>query len=993
MINKRFHKILILSLIFINILSLKVSALSNKDKNINFKRVTVEDGLSQTTVEYMFQDSKGYVWIGTDDGLNRYDGDKFEVYRYNPENKNSISANCVVAITEDEYGDIWVGTSIGINKINTKTKEIKSYLSGVNGCNLSNNSISEILIDSKKDMYVATADGLNKYNKETDNFERLFYSDDEEKTLTNQSIYTIAEDSFGDLWVGTEEGLNKVIRSNNQIVKYYSDEEGKSISGNFIYKLFADDKGILWIGTIDDGLNKLNINTGDIEIYINKKEDSYSISGDTILGIMEDSRGTVWLATDNGLNRFNEKEKKFISYKSKPYDLQTIVSNYTISLMEDRSGAIWVGTYDGISIFNPISNFKNYKKDPFSKSSISDNMISGIYEDDSGMLWVGTVSEGLNLINRETGEITNFKKDLSENSISDNEIKQIVGIGDEIWIATSNGLNKYDKKTKTFTNYYNDSSKPNSLIDNNIRSLYIDSDNNLWIGTTNGLCLFDRKDSFKSYNEILEASDVYVKTFNNITQDKDGLFWIACGFDEGIISLDNNTKMAKNYVRNDDKPGSLSFNSVKTIAVDSKNNVWIGTQYGLNKFDRETENFTIYKESDGLSNNFISGILFDESDNLWISTNYGISSFNPNKKKFSNFDVNDGIQGNEFNGIAYFKSKSGEMFFGGTNGLTSFYPENIKENPFKGSVSIDSIYNINDEVLDYDNIKLSYKKNQIQFKFFYPYYINTRKVQYAYKLEGIDNNWIFSNDRSYANYTNLDAGKYTFKVVARLANGEWSTPTIVKFNVAIKPWKSPLAYFIYILLFLILIYHEWTIIESLDKKVEERTHELNEANDILNQKLLENKELYEKLIKNERYKNNYFLNLSHELRTPLNVILSIQQLILKLNENKEPIGKDKIRDYMSTLKRNSNRLLKLINNIIDTSKIESNAYKLDIKEEDIVYLVEEVALSMKEYIESKGIELIIDPAIEEKTIECDDSEIEKCIVNLVANAVKFTPKG
>ncbi|WP_300385646.1 sensor histidine kinase [Clostridium sp.] len=993
MINKRSYKIVILFLIFINTLNFKVSALGNKDKNINFKRITVEDGLSQTTIEYMFQDSRGNVWIGTDDGLNKYNGDKFEVYRYDPENKNSISANCVVAITEDEYGDIWVGTSIGINKINTKTKEIKSYLSGVSGCNLSNNSISEILIDSKKDMYVATADGLNKYNKETDNFERLFYSEDEEKTLTNQAVYSIAEDAFGDLWIGTEDGLNKIIRSNDKIIKYYPDGTDKSISGNFIYKLFADDKGSLWIGTNGDGLNKLNINTGDIEIYKNKKEDNNSISEDTILGIIEDSRGIVWIATNKGLNRFDETDKKFISYESKIYDLKSIVNNYTISLMEDSSGAIWVGTYDGISIFNPVSKFRNYKKDPFSSNSITDNMISGIYEDDDGMLWVGTVSDGLNLIDRETGKINNYKKSPNENSISDNEIKQIVGIDDEIWIATSNGLNKYDKKTKKFTNYYNVPSKDNSLINNSIKSLYIDNENNLLIGTENGLCIFDRKDSFKSYNQILESSGVYVKTFNNIVQDKDGLFWIACGFDEGIISIDNKAEMAKHYVKNDDNNGSLSFNSVKAIAVDSKNNVWIGTQYGLNKFDRETEKFTIYKESDGLSNNFISGILFDENDNLWISTNYGISNFDTEKKKFSNFDVNDGIQGNEFNGLAYFKSKSGEMFFGGINGLTSFNPENIEENTFRGSVSVDSIYNINDEILDYDNIKLSYKKNQIQFKFFYPYYINTRKVQYAYKLDGIDENWTFSKDRNYANYTNLDSGKYKFKVIAKVSNGDWSTPKIIEFEVGEKPWKTPAAYCLYILLILAIIYHELNIIKSLDKKVEQRTHELNLSNNVLNQKLLENKELYETLIKNEKYKNNYFVNLSHELRTPLNVILAVQQLISRLNENEVIIEKGKIDDYMLSVKRNANRLLNLINNIIDTSKIESNAYKLNIKEIDIVYLVEEVALSMKEYIESKGIELIIDPEIEEKIIECDDNEIEKCIINLIANAVKFTPMG
>ena len=987
--RKKLYKVIfmiIVSIIFIINMSVNNAfAITNDDKNINFKRITVEDGLSQISVEYLFQDSKGYMWIGTIDGLNRYNGSRFEVFRYSKDKPNSISGNYISAIAEDDEGNIWVGTSRGLNRINTHTSEITTYLPGVNGCNLSNYNITEILIDSKGDIYIATEDGLNLYNEEDDNFIRLYNSGDKKNSLSSQFVYSIVEDNYGNYWIGTDNGLNKIENNSQKIIKYYSDGGDNSINDNFIFKLYADNLDNLWIGTYNGGLNKLDLKTNKIEKFENDPNDDTSIAGNFIRYILRDSRNELWIATNNGLSRLNEEENKFINYKSKIYDPQSIVSNNVLSLFEDKSGAIWVGTYDGISLFNPQNSFKNYKNDPFNTNSLSENMMAGIYEDDEGLLWVGTVNEGLNLIDRKSGNITKFKSSDDEDSLSNNHIRDIVGIQNEIWIATEFGLNKYDKLTKKFTRYYNEDNE-NSLLYNDVRTLYIDNEGILWIGTRDGLCTFDRKDTFKSYEDIFIKNGITENVFSDIIQDKDGVIWIASALDGGLIRLNKNTNEIKSYRNNEEDRYSISFNALKTIAIDSKNNIWIGSQFGLNKFDRSTEKFHRYTEDSGLSNNFIYGILIDNEDNPWMSTNYGISKFDIKNDKFVDYNVTDGLQSNEFNGYSYFKSKSGEMFFGGINGLTYFYPNQLEEKKFSPNVVIDSIYSGEKEILDISNIKIGYKNSNIQFNFFMPDYRNVSKIQYAYKLDGLDENWIFSDDRNYVSYTNLESGVYKFQVVARNSSGDWSKVTTVSFKVGMKPWQTPLAYVMYALIVSLVLYIIWNRVKILDSLVEQRTHELNS-------KLKENKELYDKLIKNEKYKNNYFVNLSHELRTPLNVIISTQQLITKLNEEDKDIPKEKILYYMSTLRRNSDRLLKLINNIIDTSKIESGSYKLIIEKHDIVYLVEEIVLSMKDFIEANGIELVIDPDVEEKIIECDGSEIEKCIVNLVGNAVKFTPRG
>lgn len=985
-INTITIKILLFVVFMINMIGTSVLA-STDYENRSFKRITIDDGLSQMSIESLFQDSYGYMWIGTRDGLNRYNGHSFEVYKYkeasnNSKNNNkSISGNSITDIAEDGNGNIWIGTSAGLNKIDRKTNEITQYLPNKNGCNISNYRIREILIGLDGNILVATDDGLNKYDSDTDNFIRIYNSRDESKSLSSQKVYSVVEDNKGYYWVGTCNGLNRIDKITNDITKYYKNEEDdNSISGNYITKVYVDDSNSLWVGTYYQFLSKIDLNTGVVTRY---DAGNTNIQGGYIKDILRDSRGSLWIATEGGLNKLDEKNKKFNTYRAKSYDSTSLANNDILSICEDKSGTIWVGTLEGISLFNPDNEFNHYKNNPLDANSLSENKISGIYEDNEGILWVGTIYDGLNIFDRENNKVTRIDHHKSDGEIviSNNLVREITGIDNEVWIATENGLDKYDKNTDIITRY----DVSNGLTNIDVRTLFIDSEGILWIGTRDGLFTFDRKDTFKNYTEILKKSGITETKFTDIHEDKDGTMWFASGVNSGLIRYDKSTNIAKSY-NNMSSTNDKSYDVLLAINSDSKGNIWVGTDKGLIKFNKESEKFIRYTEENALANNFIYGVLLDENEDVWVSTNYGISKLDVKNEKIISFDSTDGLQGNEFNEYSYYKSSSGEMFFGGINGLTSFIPKDIPKKEYIPSIKIEDIDTNIGNIEVEDNIELNYKNNQVEFKFFITYYLNPHKIEYAYKLSGVDEKWIHAENRNYAKYTNLKPGKYVFKVIGKSSAGEWSDPTAISIIIKNPPWKTPVAYAIYIFIVLTSIFVIWNRVKILNALVRQRTNELNK-------RLKENRELYAQLLKHEKYKNNYFVNLSHELRTPLNIIVTTQNLIESLNNKKEHIPKEKIGNYIDTMKRNSNRLISLIDNIIYTSKIESGAYDLNIEEIDIVYLVEEATLSMKEFIDNKKINLIIEPYVEEKIIQCDKLKIEKAIINIISNAIKFTEEN
>ena len=971
-VNKKINIILILVCIFS---CLKIStSYANIRESFNFKNITIEDGLSQSTVETIYQDSKGYIWIGTNDGLDRYNGYEFKHYKYDKYDKNSIANNYIVDIIEDKNGYIWVSTIGGLSRINPDKDEIKNYYSKEDRGNLSNSNLWQLLCTKDNRLIASTIDGLNVYDKNKDKFTRILYKEGE---LPSQYIYSLEEDINGHIWVGTDNGLVELDKDLN-IVKSYHDTIGDSD----VYNVYDDSKGNIWVCTLDNGLFKINLDDKSVENYKNNNS-KISIPSNNVRDIISDSEGKLWIATDKGLCTFDYEREEFITYNKKLYQSNSLIDDEIFCLLKDSSGLIWIGTYSGISRFNPNSSFTHFKSDPYDNNSISGNVIHGIYEDDDKTLWIGTNESGVNIINGES--IKHLNKENS-NIVSD-LIEDITGFKNYIFIGTNEGLSVLVKNDKTVKNYtITNYTTKDGLPSNKIRSLFIDSKGYLWIGTNKGLAILDiNNNKIIDITYILDEMGVSDKFIRAVYEDSKGNYYIGCFLEGGLIKINPNTKEYKIYknIENDDY--SISNNSIRYINEDLYGNILVGTSHGINILNLSTDKFNHYTEKDGLINNTIYGILVDKNNGIWMSTNAGISKLSTEDDTFKNFTITDGLQSNEFNGRACFKSKDGNMYFGGINGFNVFNSQDIELSTFEPKVIFDNFEINGTNKKDISNIKFKSNENNIKINFFTNDYKNTKTTQYYYKLEGLENEWNMTNSNSLV-FANLGSGDYTLKIKTITQHGVMSDESSVHFTINPPIWRSNYAICIYLILIIISILRYMHKVNTLDRLVNERTNKLRKE-------MEKNEQLFKKVLSLEQNKNNYFVNLSHELRTPLNVLSSINQLIKEFTKKDNFITPEKLSYYMGIMDRNCSRLLSLINNLIDHTKIENNSYIINKKDEDIVYLVEETVLDMKEYIEEKGLELIFDTDIEEKVIRCDKVDIERCIINLVGNAVKFTPEG
>lgn len=962
-IKRHFKKLITTTLVGITVLT-PINKLSYaQSKNLIFNNINIEQGISQSTIEDIFQDSEGYIWLGTNDGLNRYNGYEFKNYNYE-EYQNSISHNGITDITEDKYGNIWVNTVSGVNKINKKTEKISNYTE-LNG-KIKEDSTTEIIVTKDNNILVGTYEGLNIYNAKEDRFDIILEQKD---GILSSCIYSIDEDINGNIWIGTELGLNKLSKDFKVLETYTSESE--------IYNIFCDDEnGFVWAGSDSSGLLKIDTKTKEVKQYINNIEDLNSLPANQVGAIIRDSKGNLWVGTTNGLARYNEKNDSFDVYKNKVYDKNSLVYNDVRSIIEDREGVLWVGTYSGISIFDTESSIKYYNAGLDDGYLLSENMVQGIYEDDEGYLWVGSRIKGVNIIDRENNTSKSINME-NNNVIQSNSINDITVYKDFIFVATDAGVLKINKKENTIQNY----NLEDGLIGENVKDIFVCDKNYLWIGSTNGLNLLDIEN-----DKIIDMTD-YVDEGSYVRyvyQGQDGSYYIGFLRDGGLGIIEPNSKETKYYKNIPNDKTSISSNRIRYINEDSKGNIWIGTSYGLNKYDPKTKVFKRYTTSDGIANNTIYGVLVDDNDNIWVSTNKGISQIDTKNNTVNNLSVTDGLQGNEFNGNAAFKSKSGELFFGGINGLNAFYPEDVNSINNKSKVIFDG-FKVNDkDYLDINGLKFDNNTENIKIKFFTPVYSSNKNISYEYELIG-SNSSKATTKENYVIYNDLLPGKYTFKVRAVDSRGDISDSETMEFSIKYPFWMSPIACFIYLVIAILFIINNKYKLKYLDRLVKSRTKELEEQ-------MIKNEELYNNNIKIEENKNKYLVNLSHELRTPLNVISSTNQLLLELSK-KDNIKSDKLAYYIDISERNCNRLLNLVNNILDNTKLQSRMYTLNLKEVDIIYLVEETSLTLIDYIKSKSIELIIDPEVEEKVILCDDYEIERCIVNLVSNAAKFTPEG
>lgn len=788
---------------------------------ISFKHLGIEEGLSQSTVTSIIQDQKGYLWFGTANGLNRYDGYTFKVFTNNPLDSTTISDNGTRALYEDKYGYIWIGTIEGIlNRYDRKsgtfdkidlTKDVQTetkpgdsdYNFPVPLSRNNRNTITCITEDKKNNIWIGTwGNGLFQYNPRTKKIIRYSNNPEEKNGFRSNRVNSILVDTDKVIWIATlGDGLFKMFLNDNdeevRLVNYKTSADAQSISNNRTYSLYKDNAGNLWIGTFGGGLNMLSrryqqseSNKAKFIRYKFQQGTNNSLSSNIITSIIEDNSGNLWIGTFNGgVNLLNKKTGQIRNFKNNPYNPNSISKNDVLCVFKDRSGNIWIGTSLGAGL-----DKIEYREDKFNRlfkeidgnTGLNDNIVWSL-KADQRKLWIGTNSGGLNIWDRTNGKFSYIKANLNNpNSLSDNQIRTIVEDRfNNLWLGTySGGVNVLNKSTLHVKRLEHITGDTTSLGSNQVQSILIDKDGDYWIGTFGGGLNKLTKENFLSGNYVFKkynynSANPFSLSNNRIYtmyQDKTGIIWIGT-FGGGLNKFDKEKETFISYKNLTGDESSLSENRIMTIYEDSNNNLWIGTYGGgLNLFDRKKESFTRFNDKNRFKNSVVYGILEDDYNHLWISSDNGLLKFDIPTHQVTQYDLNDGLQSQEFSGGAYYKSPDGEMFFGGINGINYFYPDKIFDNQFVPPIVIASVNILNNTIpQEVDSLQIEFDQNFFSFEFAALDYTDPMDNQYAYMLEGFDKEWHFVNARMrIASYTNLAPGKYVFSVIGSNNDGVWN---------------------------------------------------------------------------------------------------------------------------------------------------------------------------------------------------------------------------
>ena len=951
---------------------------------LRFKHYSINEGLSQNTVFSLLQDSDGMMWIGTEDGLNRFDGYEFTYFKHNLHEPNSISHNQVNALHEDSTGIIWIGTSDGLNLFDKHTEKFTRISTSASRSVASNEFVTSIFEDSKRNLWITTFEGLKLYNPRTKKFQSFRYQNGARSDR-------IMEDKNGMLWVSINRDLRrfdpqkKIFLPLPQVL-----ENNSALRGSFIRAIKQDKHGQVWIATETAGVFVYDERDNSVQQFTNNSGDK-GIPANIVREIFFYSDNEVWLGTRDGLTIYNRSNKQFHTYKNDRYDPLSISQNSIRSIMRDKAGNIWVATYaGGVNLVTTDYNMFGYVgAATVNKPGLNYQMASAITGAYNNGLWIGTEGGGINWVSNEHNVFKSYSMPQVSANIGINTIKCFLPDDDKIWVGTVNGIGYINKSGGML--------QPVQIpVENKEINSIVKINGDLWLGSMgSGLIKKQQDGTFVVFkNELRNPNSLSRDNVLKIIKDDKNNLWIATY--KGLNYFDH--QKFTQYHHNPGDPFSVSHSHISTLYIDAKKRLWVGTKGGgLNLFDAATKRFYVIDHNIGLVNDVVQSIEEDMQGNLWVSTNKGLSKislkgnppFTRRNTEIQNYFAEDGLQGNQFFANSSYRNNKGELFFGGINGVTFFHPNNIRKNGYKPPVVITEFLIRNKPVRTYGDdsplkhaineteaITLNYDQAFISFRFAALNYINPNKNQYAYRLKGFENDedWNYVGSQRLATYTNLDAGTYYFQVIASNNDGVWNTnPRTIKIVVLPPWWATWSAYALYFLFTggLLYLYYWYSLRNERLKNELVLEHVIREKDH----------ELYQR-------KLNFFTNISHEIKTPLTLILAPLDKLLQVSHDN-----NQVHHRLMVMKRSGERLLRLITQLLDFRKFESGNMELEASESNLVQFVRDVVSAFESYAKEVDVKIKTEAPRKDIKVYFDQDKFEKVLYNLLSNALKFSKPG